>query len=319
MSESATINTERDIGAIVATDWPFRDLHRCSQAREPHFQIVYKQSVLDEIHLHGQGSPTIEVCGVLVGNGYHDARGPYLLVEHCIRGNNASSKATNVTFTADTWQHIQEVMDRDHPDKKILGWYHTHPGFGIFLSDMDIFICDNFFNLPWQAAFVYDPIGGDEGNFIWRGGRPEKEPILVENDVTPAAAEIPLISTEVARSGSADFPPVVTKPLATSDTRLIELSVRVRRLERRVKLMFWLFAFLMAFVIVWATQFTSLPSNSPSTKPATQPTTQASSQYPKSSCDACVALNQRSRKEATQASQLRPILAQSPIGSIEGT
>ena len=90
-------------------------------------------------------------------------------MEHAIAGTNgAASRSTNVTFTAETWQHIHDTMDRDHPDEKILGWYHTHPGFGIFLSDMDIFICDNFFNLPWQVAFVYDPQSGEEGNFIWR-------------------------------------------------------------------------------------------------------------------------------------------------------
>ncbi len=130
--------------------------------------MIFAQSVLDEMHLHGQGSNDIEVCGVLVGQGYRDSQGPYLLVEHCIRGNGARAKATNVTFTAETWAHIQEQMDRLHADRKMIGWYHTHPGFGIFLSDMDIFICDNFFNLPWQIAFVYDPISGDEGNFIWR-------------------------------------------------------------------------------------------------------------------------------------------------------
>ena len=37
---------------------------------------------------------------------------------------------------------------------------------------MDLFIHDNFFNFPWQIAFVYDPLGGDEGSFVWRAGKP---------------------------------------------------------------------------------------------------------------------------------------------------
>jgi proteasome lid subunit RPN8/RPN11 len=273
MTDSTAVNSEHDVSAIQHSEWPARELGHLIGVREACFQVVYKQSVLDEIHLHGQSAPAIEVCGVLVGTGYQDARGPYLLIEHCIRGNNAGSKATNVTFTADTWQHIQETMDRQYADKKIVGWYHTHPGFGIFLSDMDIFICDHFFDLPWQSAFVYDPISGEEGNFIWRAGRPEKDPVLVENDVTPAAAAIPLISTRDAMSGDREW-------ASPPDPRVIELRARVRRLERRQKVMFYLLAFFAAFVALWATKFTPLPpglssSAKSATQPATQPTTQS--------------------------------------------
>src|SRR3712207_9565583 len=49
-------------------------------------------------------------------------------IEANIRGNFASGRAAQVTFTAKTWQHIQDVLDKDYPDMRILGWYHTHPG-----------------------------------------------------------------------------------------------------------------------------------------------------------------------------------------------
>ena len=73
-------------------------------------------------------------------------------------------------------------MDKDHPDARIVGWYHTHPGFGIFLSGMDLFIQDNFFNLPWQVAFVYDPTSEEEGLFVWHAGKSEPEPFLLQED-----------------------------------------------------------------------------------------------------------------------------------------
>ena len=78
-----------------------------------------------------------------------------------------------ITFTAETWTHIQDVMDRQYPDLRILGWYHTHPGHGIFLSDMDLFIHKNFFNLPWQVAMVVDPCRETLGFLRWRNGRME--------------------------------------------------------------------------------------------------------------------------------------------------
>ena len=49
----------------------------------------------------------------------------------------------------------------------MVGWYHTHPGWGVFLSGMDLFICNNFFNRPLDVALVIDPCAGDRGWFQW--------------------------------------------------------------------------------------------------------------------------------------------------------
>lgn len=217
----------------------------------------------------------IEVCGVLIGNGYRDEHGPYLLVEHVIRGNGAKNRSANVTFTAETWASIQTVMDNSYPDKKMIGWYHTHPGFGIFLSDMDIFICENFFNLPWQIAFVYDPVSGEEGNFIWKEGRPKREYVLIEDDVTPEAAAIPLIPrNEIPSSDVVPDEPIAPRTISVQngDPRLIELMIRVRRLERRQKTIVIAMAFIAAFVIMWAVMFQQ-PINSTINKAVSQPTT----------------------------------------------
>jgi proteasome lid subunit RPN8/RPN11 len=174
---------DRDVSRLVATDWERREPPSFVVGRrEDRFQAVVRQSVLNQIHRHGLAAREIEVCGVLVGNVYHDGAGPWLYVEYAIEGNHAAQKAAQVTFTADTWTHIQATMDRDYPEKRILGWYHTHPGFGIFLSDMDLFIQDNFFPEPWQVALVYDPKAKEEGVFFWKKGRPDTDAFLVEAD-----------------------------------------------------------------------------------------------------------------------------------------
>src|SRR5690606_25238601 len=78
-----------------------------------------------------------------------------------------------------TWDYVHQVLESDYPGQKIVGWYHTHPDFGVFLSGMDLFIQDNFFNLPWQVAFVYDPVRREEGVFVWKNGKSERVPHLV--------------------------------------------------------------------------------------------------------------------------------------------
>jgi proteasome lid subunit RPN8/RPN11 len=187
MSDQTTVNPSLDISSISADEFPARELLRVTGKRHKHFQAIMCRTVLDEIHAHGQSITDAEICGVLVGNVYHDKSGPYLRIHASIRRDKAEGHAAQVTFTNETWNHINEVMDRDYADAKIVGWYHTHPGFGIFLSGMDLFIQDNFFNLPWQVAFVYDPIGGDEGMFFWRKGKSEREKILIEEPDVDAA------------------------------------------------------------------------------------------------------------------------------------
>ena len=176
--------SSRDASLLNADDFPMRALGLTE--REFRFQAIFTQQVLNAIHEHGKTSLEAEICGVLVGNVYRDAQGPYVLVHASIRGDSADSRNAQVTFKAETWTHIQQSMERDHPNARIVGWYHTHPGFGIFLSGMDLFIQDHFFNLPWQIALVYDPQSEEEGVFIWRAGKSEREPHLVEPGDTPA-------------------------------------------------------------------------------------------------------------------------------------
>jgi proteasome lid subunit RPN8/RPN11 len=126
--------------------------------------------VAREIRQHARSQSKTEVCGVLVGA---ESEG-VTRIEACISGANAAQGGTHVTFTQDTWEHIYKIKDRDFPNQRIVGWYHSHPGFGVFLSDHDTFIHKNFFSSPQQVAWVYDPHSDEEGCFGWNGGRLER-------------------------------------------------------------------------------------------------------------------------------------------------
>ncbi len=184
MSEE-TIAVSAESTTPVSDDWatwPFRALPRVIGTRTPNFQIVVRQSALNDIIRHGKSAPDIEVCGVVLGNVYRDEYGPLLFIEAVIRGDRAEGHAAQVTFTSETWSYIHEQLERTYADKKIAGWYHTHPGHGIFLSGMDLFIQENFFNLPWQVAYVYDPQRGEDGMFCWRHGETVRDEYLIEPD-----------------------------------------------------------------------------------------------------------------------------------------
>jgi proteasome lid subunit RPN8/RPN11 len=189
-----------------SSEWAQKPWPATLPSRRDGYQVVIRRSVLNEISTHGQTARDVEVCGVVAGNVFRDDAGPYLSIEASIRGEHAGSSTAQVTFTAETWTQIQSVMESEHPDQRVVGWYHTHPGFGIFLSEMDLFIHGNFFNLPWQIAFVYDPISGEEGLFIWRDGKTERVPFYVDEDVEKeiAVPTVP-VSPEMTAAALGDF------------------------------------------------------------------------------------------------------------------
>lgn len=137
------------------------------------FRLFFEPDVHAGILAHAAEDTSVEICGILVGRWESDANGPYAVVSNRIRCDNASSKLAEVTFTHESWAQINQEMDTKYQDLRIIGWYHSHPDFGIFLSDRDIFIQENFFSGPGQVAFVVDPVRKFEGVFEWRDGRPE--------------------------------------------------------------------------------------------------------------------------------------------------
>jgi proteasome lid subunit RPN8/RPN11 len=228
---------ERDADALASSEYLPRTLTNLTGERRPGFQVVCRRSVLNAIRAHGHETLDVEICGVLVGDVFRDELGAFLHIEECIRGEHSSNHAAQVTFTSDTWSHIHREMDR-YPGKRILGWYHTHPDFGIFLSAADMFIHENFFNIPWQVAYVYDPVREQDGMFVWRAGKAKREPILVEED-TPQVDEKPK---------SPPLPPVVN---AAASRVADPKANRIERLARRLTWVIVLQLLVLAVAVVW--------------------------------------------------------------------
>jgi len=136
--------------------------------RQP--SLLIDSEVARQIRQHAHSSSKAEICGVLIGQD----RDGVIKVTASITGLNAEEAGAHVTFTQDTWEHIYKVKDKQFPDQRIVGWYHSHPGFGVFLSEHDTFIHKNFFSSPGQVAWVVDPHSDEEGCFGWVGGRIER-------------------------------------------------------------------------------------------------------------------------------------------------
>ena len=138
---------------------------------QPPVIIQISQQAVQAVRHIAQENPSQEVGGFLVGPWpQKQVNGRFLVnVSDVIQANHAISQETEFTFTHESWRDIHAQLAKRYPQNQagIVGWFHTHPGFNIFFSDMDCFLHQNFFTQIWHVAYVLDPIHSTSGFFCW--------------------------------------------------------------------------------------------------------------------------------------------------------
>ncbi|MBI4859043.1 MAG: hypothetical protein HY815_02030 [Candidatus Riflebacteria bacterium] len=146
-------------------------LKRFGRVGSDDHHIFINKRILIEITEYSKTNLSRELGGVLVG-GYFSWNGkPYVTIDAYIAARLGESRSASFKFTHESWHEIGVIKEQKYPDALLVGWHHTHPSFGIFLSGMDMFIHQGFFNLPWQVALVVDPVADKLGFFQWKNGK----------------------------------------------------------------------------------------------------------------------------------------------------
>jgi proteasome lid subunit RPN8/RPN11 len=143
--------------------------------------ILIDEPALRAAQAHALGSLNREVAGVLVGprpEKQPDGRYVVHIIDTIIAKHTVMHGAS-VTYTPESWRYLNDKLAERYPDETavMVGWYHTHPGFGIFLSGMDLFIHQNFFTQIWHTALVLDPIAKRSGFFCWDRQKTRVSPV----------------------------------------------------------------------------------------------------------------------------------------------
>ncbi|MCO5183344.1 MAG: Mov34/MPN/PAD-1 family protein [Anaerolineae bacterium] len=133
--------------------------------------ILLEEKPLRAMQTHAVSSMRREVAGVMFGpQPEKQPNGRYVVrVIDSVIAQHTRMSGASVTYTPESWRYVNDQLNTMYPDGDvvIVGWYHTHPGFGIFLSGMDLFIHENFFTQSWHIAYVLDPVARRSGFFCW--------------------------------------------------------------------------------------------------------------------------------------------------------
>ncbi len=110
--------------------------------------IFLDRRAADAIERHALSDTSVELGGILLGKECLDpATGQtFVWVNQSLEAKHYANTQASFTYTHDSWEEITRERDARFPQYDIVGWYHTHPNFGIFLSHHDLFIHHNFFS-----------------------------------------------------------------------------------------------------------------------------------------------------------------------------
>ena len=110
-----------------------------------------------------------ERLALLTGTVIHESGGYRVSVTGMFPVREAEATSIRVAMTPQDWPGIwqQDTPMRD----ALIGWAHSHPGHGIFLSRTDLQTQALWFAQVWSLAMVFDPVSGEYGVFAGPDGR----------------------------------------------------------------------------------------------------------------------------------------------------
>lgn len=128
----------------------------------PFPRLVFREEVmlsLDQFaHLHSKG----EQGGFLIGRkrNLNTAEKYEVIVERFVPIPQRDD-ASRLVINQEHLRSVARMLRGGDEPEVIVGWFHTHPGFGVFLSNFDKEQHLRFFSDPWQVAYVMDTQGNE--------------------------------------------------------------------------------------------------------------------------------------------------------------
>lgn len=118
---------------------------------------------------------SVEQQGIMLGEVYETPYGFTGIVEEFIM-SSAIGNSVYIESSFTQWSEMDRRMDEinEAREQKLvkIGWWHTHPSLGIFMSGTDRKTQARYFYQPWQFAAVFDPHAKKWGAFLGENATP---------------------------------------------------------------------------------------------------------------------------------------------------
>lgn len=128
--------------------------------------ILINNRVQKAIHEH-LIQKKVELGGLLLGSVYslnsEDSNSYAIVITHSISSVEFKSTTVSLSLGVDVWNAARPYLGKG---MMVVGWYHSHPGFGAFFSSTDRYTQKHFFKEPYHIGLVVDPFRQEEKWFL---------------------------------------------------------------------------------------------------------------------------------------------------------
>ena len=130
------------------------------------FEVYFDSSAFDKAvnHFKRGAEEGVEAMGLLVGGVFEEDGGGFVMVSEYVTAENEAG-AYSVKFREKAFSDLASQLD----GKLVVGWAHSHPGFGCYLSSIDVATQKACFSEPFHVALVVDPKSGNSRVFKVEG------------------------------------------------------------------------------------------------------------------------------------------------------
>ena len=131
------------------------------------YPVFFQQEAVIALQEHLKSSPTQAIFGFLIGDVYRDPETGvlYTVIDKTLKLSQPIYGDKTEVVVSRLWDRMQEQLKK--AAGTLLGWYHSHPGQGGFLTAHDVETHEKFFTDPWQVAIlVAAEAGGVTGRFF---------------------------------------------------------------------------------------------------------------------------------------------------------
>lgn len=162
-----------------------------NQRRSENFQIYIVDRVFGNIWEHLESNPDVEAGGLLVGHPFKCIDDPditFVIITGAIRQDSDNRSVGHFTVGPRDIAVARGELEQKYPGLVVVGWYHSHPGHGVFLSGQDMQIVRSIYSADWHVALVIDPHQGERGKAVFfQGAEGKKVPGWIELKETPVS------------------------------------------------------------------------------------------------------------------------------------
>jgi proteasome lid subunit RPN8/RPN11 len=169
------------------------------------FRVYILESVISKIENHLFETADLESGGILIGHPFeyiNNSEIQFTVVTDAIRINSGNRGRGH--YTVDP-QGIAAARHKIPDGLLSVGWYHSHPGHGVFLSGADLDIM-KIYSSNWQIAFVLDTHSNNRGFFHGRTGKRVGNPYYLSAKPACIEAVVRYNCAVAAMSGGNDAP-----------------------------------------------------------------------------------------------------------------